>query len=43
MPNPKYREGRLIMEAVAILHSRGFVRLKLLSYFKEGIATPLAA
>jgi hypothetical protein len=25
------------MEAVAILHSRGFGRLKLLSYFKEGI------
>lgn len=30
-------QARLIMEAVAILHDRGFGRLKLICYVKEGV------
>lgn len=30
-------QARLIMEAVSVLHERGFGRLKLFCYFKEGL------
>jgi len=32
-----YTQARLIMEAVAVLHARGYGRLKLLCYIKEGL------
>lgn len=31
------KQARLIMEAVAVLHARGYGRLKLLCYIKEGL------
>ena len=34
--SPKH-QARLIMEAVALLHQRGYGRLKLYCYFKEGL------
>ena len=32
-----YTQARLILEAVAVLHARGYGRLKLLCYIKEGL------
>lgn len=36
-PNSAERQARLVMEAVAVLHDRGYGLLKLYCYIKEGI------